>query len=202
MATGAFRVKYDVPKFLKNFRGDVNKFVSCISISMAKLMEIYVGRIKETKLGPQEWTPPEPLPPQSWAMAIVIAKKEGFTSFTRGSSGHNKIKELAPRMPLSRPSSPQSLWIQSGDLRKSIDWGVKVIDIRGRMLKRGPAQGNLQLTKGLIAVGQIVAGVHYAEDQESGKYPFAVPVVKESVSKGEAVRILELFIDKCYRSKN
>lgn len=127
--------------------------------------------------------------PVAYAMATVIAKGEGHNDFGRGitaristgeftktgkaktrkrkvgfqGAGWKRVLELVPRMATARPLRPQMVWIQTGQLRKSMR--TKVIG------------------SGKDIVGVIAFNRPYAKKVHE-KYPYAVPVVKQAIADG------------------
>ena len=105
--------------------------------------------------------------------------RERRVSAGEGGAGWKRVLELVPRMATFRPTPPQMLWIQSGQTRKSLDWGIIA---KGDKHK---GHGNPRvLLQDALAVGFVTIRTEQGEKHEQGKYPFARPVVEQSIKDG------------------
>ena len=178
------------PKQMTTVVGQVQRAIElAVSVGMQVSMEEIRGDISQKYLGPREWTQPSKASPHQWAMATMIAKGEGATDFDRpDGAGFIRAKQLSKKMPTFRPPKPQALWIQSGQLRKSLDWGV-ISKIPGG--GGGRTHKNARLQGNDMAVGFIWARMPYAEKHEFGKYPFVRPAVEAYVKSGRWKKHIE-----------
>jgi hypothetical protein len=141
--------------------------------------------------------------PKAYAMAHKIARREGHSDFRHGQrtslignvverisksgkltrrrpkvtigrgTGWSRVLELVGKMAHVRPASPQKVWIQSGELRKSLDTAVR-------------ADG---LNAGDV-VGLLIFRTTYAEGLHK-KYPFAEPVIEDQINNGEVAHAVQ-----------
>lgn len=197
----AFSISIDLAKFRKSFGEDLSRVVVGVNVGVAKATEEMLGLIKSEKLGPRKWNPRAQTPEQksmSFAMAVKRAKADGYSDFGRGKrtglkgrrgkkitigagDGWRRVLELQPRMATYRPDNGQSLWIQSGTLRKTTSYGA----IGRGGYRDGTLGASVTLSSDALAIGFIQVTQAYGQQHEAGKYKFVEPAVREYLRTDE-----------------
>lgn len=198
--TVKYDIRVDVERWLKDFSAQQAATEKAIGLGIAAGMEDAAGDVRANRLGPRVWEPESPLPRLAYAMAVNIAKREGHSDFTKNGAGRQRVRELVGKMPVTsagrkRPPAPQSVWIQSGFLRQSLDWGAQ-----GRQGVSSNSSVPGGTGEGVIAVGFLTARAGYAEDVER-RYPFAHPAVQESISSGRMQAHIDAFVQAAEKNR-
>lgn len=229
MAKSVFAVKAD----LALFRRQAKKALEAVKVGVAEgtalSLDKTVGRIKRRQVGPRVWRKSsyKGLSGKdrgiAFAMAINIAKKEGFRTesgdFIHGltfthtrdvwaragrsggrvrigqrtrrttlgqGAGWKRVLELVPRMAPFRPPGKQKIWIQTGALRKSLDYSVYSKFLKGKERRVSGGAGK-SILRGNIAAGMVSTPHKYAIELEE-KYDFAFEEIRYTVNSRELER--------------